>query len=75
LARWVRGARKMGQVLATLPTGKYRGGWKKERPHGFGVMSFVDGGLYEGEWQNGLRHGYGMMRNGPWRSYIGARAY
>eukprot|EP01048_Picozoa_sp_COSAG05_P015977 COSAG05_NODE_1996_length_3729_cov_2.633333_1_plen_988_part_10 len=69
--QWVRGARRDGEVVASLAAGTYKGGWKHERPHGNGILSFVDGGLYEGQWNAGLRHGYGGMRNGPWRSYVG----
>ena len=39
----------------------YNGNWKKDKPHGFGILLFPDGKQkYEGNFENGLSQGWGM---------------
>jgi len=44
----------------------YEGDVKGEKPHGLGIMRYVDGSKYVGEWENGKRDGWGtiIMSNG-----------
>ncbi len=39
----------------------YKGGWKNNKKHGFGVQIWDQGNKYEGEWANGKRSGSGMF--------------
>ena len=40
----------------------YRGGFKKDIYHGYGVLRHSNGSImYEGEYHNGLRHGKGTL--------------
>ena len=39
----------------------YNGNWKKDKPHGFGILLFPDGKQkYEGNFENGFSQGWGM---------------
>ena len=41
--------------------GTYKGDWKDNEKHGFGIEEMSSGNKYEGEWMNGKRHGMGTM--------------
>ena len=54
----------------------YEGEWSNGRPHGKGVIHWVDGNVYSGEWQNGELFGMGVIRfangntyEGEWKGY------
>lgn len=55
----------------------YRGEWKDNKKHGFGIKLWANGNKYEGDWQRGLRHGHGtywVKENGksePRKIYTG----
>jgi hypothetical protein len=38
------------------------GDWKKDQPHGKGILKYADGSSYDGGWKNGERHGRGIYR-------------
>eukprot|EP00978_Attheya_sp_CCMP212_P024211 scaffold75773_cov57-Attheya_sp.AAC.7 len=38
----------------------FDGDWKKDQPHGKGILKFADGSTYDGGWKNGERHGRGI---------------
>nr|CEL73338.1 TPA: Junctophilin-3 [Toxoplasma gondii VEG] len=39
----------------------YRGEWKDNKRHGFGIQTYLDGSTYEGQWREDRRHGHGIM--------------
>jgi hypothetical protein len=39
----------------------YKGEWKDNKKHGYGVQIWPNGNKYEGEWQNNMRHGHGTF--------------
>lgn len=39
----------------------YKGEWKDNKKHGFGVHELPDGTKYEGSWEYGKRHGLGTL--------------
>ena len=46
----------------------YKGCWKKDLMHGYGVMQYVSGHRYEGHWMGNKKHGKGkfIYRDGNW---------
>ena len=39
---------------------KFRGQWKNDRKHGYGVYENSDGSTIRGTWLNNKQHGYGV---------------
>jgi len=40
---------------------QYRGQWREDKKHGFGVLLFRNGGVYAGQWENNQKHGLGVL--------------
>ena len=38
----------------------YKGEWKNDKRHGYGIIEFSDGYSYVGEWSENMRHGLGV---------------
>lgn len=41
----------------------YKGEWKNDLQHGFGVETWPDGSIFKGEYFEGNKHGYGKNIN------------
>lgn len=53
----------------------YKGQFKNDEMHGFGIMSYANGDTYKGKWVNGQRHGEGTMtyaNNSKYLEYKGS---
>lgn len=58
--------------LVTFMTGAtYKGQWKGNARHGFGIQHWPDGGRYEGEWVHNQATGLGKSFHVDGSSYIG----
>jgi hypothetical protein len=51
-----RGAKKKWAVGTT-----YKGEWKDNKKHGYGIQVWANGNKYEGDWANGFREGHGVF--------------
>lgn len=40
---------------------QYRGQWRDDRKHGYGVLFYRNGGAYVGQWENNHKHGLGVF--------------
>jgi hypothetical protein len=55
---------------------EYRGSWKEDHMHGFGVYKYTSGALYKGEWVKGKQEGRGVYEfpngtiyDGEWKEH------
>ncbi len=70
------GGLKMNNKTYTYPNGtQYKGEWKDDKRHGYGVWLRPDGMKYEGEWENDKPGGQGTLtypdgrkRTGKWEN-------
>lgn len=74
---WVKSHKKLFSNKKTYKVNnKYKGDWKNDKKHGFGVQIYPNGNKYEGEWRQNKRHGKGTywilnQRNKLIRQYTG----
>eukprot|EP00747_Dinoflagellata_sp_TGD_P127037 gnl/TRDRNA2_/TRDRNA2_174350_c8_seq5.p1 gnl/TRDRNA2_/TRDRNA2_174350_c8~~gnl/TRDRNA2_/TRDRNA2_174350_c8_seq5.p1 ORF type:complete len:1071 (+),score=162.67 gnl/TRDRNA2_/TRDRNA2_174350_c8_seq5:166-3378(+) len=40
---------------------QYRGQWREDRKHGYGVLFYSSGGVYVGQWENNDKNGLGIL--------------
>lgn len=40
---------------------QYRGQWREDKKHGYGVLFYRNGGVYVGQWENNQKHGLGVL--------------
>lgn len=40
---------------------QYRGQWREDKKHGFGVLFYRNGGVYVGQWETNQKHGLGVL--------------
>jgi hypothetical protein len=65
---WAR-EKKETDILKRDPLGNklwqtgqvYKGEWKNNKKHGYGIQVWSNGNKYEGDWANGLREGHGVF--------------
>lgn len=48
----------------------YRGYWKNNKKHGYGIQIWKNGIKYEGEWCDGMREGRGTLWELKNKNYI-----
>ncbi|CBZ51843.1 GH22033, related [Neospora caninum Liverpool] len=53
----------------------YKGEWRDNKRHGFGIQTYGDGSTYEGQWCEDRRHGEGIMWEKLPTSDLYRRAY
>lgn len=44
---------------------QYRGQWREDKKHGFGVLFYRNGGVYVGQWDTNQKHGLGVLLECP----------
>lgn len=40
---------------------QYKGQWREDTKHGFGMLFYRNGGVFVGQWDNNMKHGLGVL--------------
>lgn len=48
-----------GNLADGLGNEEYRGSWKNDMMHGYGVYKYTSGAIYSGDWECGMHNGIG----------------
>eukprot|EP00929_Paragymnodinium_shiwhaense_P062202 TRINITY_DN31053_c0_g1_i1.p1 TRINITY_DN31053_c0_g1~~TRINITY_DN31053_c0_g1_i1.p1 ORF type:complete len:1315 (-),score=264.06 TRINITY_DN31053_c0_g1_i1:368-4312(-) len=61
------GEKRHGHGVYTYSSGthesyrEYRGQWREDKKHGYGVLFYRNGGVYVGQWEDNQKHGLGVL--------------